>query len=184
MYDLNDSAKLSDLAVALGAFRAGTIPVEQIPFDATLRKACEANYCGNYGRNWMCPPDIGDIDELIARARQYKVALVFQTVSALQDSFDFEGMQDALVRHRGVTADIGEALQKSGLTGILQLSAGGCTLCQACAKRTGEPCRNPDEAVASLEAYGMYVAKMAELCGMNYINGKNTVTYFGAFLFA
>jgi hypothetical protein len=37
--------------------------------------------------------------------------------------------------------------------------------------------------VASLEAYGIFVAKLAEKAGMKYINGVNTVTYFGAVLF-
>jgi len=29
----------------------------------------------------------------------------------------------------------------------------------------------------------MNVSTLAKLCGMNYINGKDTVTYFGAFLY-
>ncbi len=179
---MTDFNELPELATSLGAFKASAISVDQISFDATLRKACEVNYCGNYGKNWMCPPDIGGIDDLIESAKRYKYALVFQTVSNLLDSFDVEGMEEALRKHREVTAKIGEALRQRGCGDMLELSAGGCTLCQPCAKRTGEPCRHPGQAVPSLEAYGMYVAKMASLCGMNYINGKNTVTYFGAFL--
>ena len=59
----------------------------------------------------------------------------------------------------------------------------GCGLCPVCAKKTDEPCRFPDLAMSSLEAYGIYVSKMAEAAGMNYINGANTVTYFGAVFF-
>ena len=36
----------------------------------------------------------------------------------------------------------------------------------------------------SLEAYGIHVSKLAETAGMKYINGQNTVTYFGAVLFS
>lgn len=176
--------KLTKRAVALGAHKASVIPVASIPFDAGLRKACEANYCGNYGKNWTCPPDVGPIDELITTAREFKHALVFQTVAPLEDSFDFEGMQEALRKHREVTKYIAGAIAEAGVAeGMLQLTAGGCISCEKCAKRDGEPCRYPDEAVASLEAYGIYVAKLAQLAGMNYINGKNTVTYFGAYLF-
>lgn len=46
-----------------------------------------------------------------------------------------------------------------------------------------EPCRFPDRAMASLEAYGVAVSELAEACGMKYINGQSTVTYFGAFLY-
>ena len=41
-----------------------------------------------------------------------------------------------------------------------------------------------DRACASLEAYGVSVSQLAELSGMRYINGENTVTYFGAVLFS
>lgn len=37
-----------------------------------------------------------------------------------------------------------------------------------------------DQAVSSLEAYGVAVYELANLSGMKYINGPNTVTYFGA----
>ncbi|MBM3708346.1 MAG: DUF2284 domain-containing protein, partial [Actinobacteria bacterium] len=37
--------------------------------------------------------------------------------------------------------------------------------------------------ISSLEAYCMNVSTLAGLCNMKYINGQNTVTYFGAFLF-
>ena len=38
--------------------------------------------------------------------------------------------------------------------------------------------------MASLEAYGVNVSRMAQAAGMKYINGANTVTYFGAVLFS
>jgi hypothetical protein len=38
-------------------------------------------------------------------------------------------------------------------------------------------------AVASLETYGVNVSKLAPAAGMKYVNGQDTVTYFGAVLF-
>ena len=32
-----------------------------------------------------------------------------------------------------------------------------------------------------METYGIAVSTLAKSCGMNYINGVNTVTYFGAY---
>ena len=184
MSDTTNLTALAEQAMTLGAHRASVLPVEQIPFDPALRKACEANYCGNFGKNWTCPPDIGPIDELIEKARQYRHALVYQTVSAIEDSFDFEGMTAALERHREITDRITGAVRAASDAPMLQLSAGGCIICEKCAKRDKEPCRYPDRALGSLEAYGIYVAKLAKLADMNYINGKNTVTYFGAYLFS
>ena len=175
--------QLTDLALSLGAFRASVIPVENIETDASFRDLCAANVCGNYGRNWMCPPDAGDIHDLMAALHTYAYALVYQTVSELEDSYDFEGMMDAGVAHNRLMVELRRGIDALALPRVLHLGAGGCRMCEVCAKRTGEPCRHPDQAVASLETYGVNVSKLAPAAGMKYINGKDTVTYFGAVLF-
>ena len=76
-----------------GAYKAFVITTDKIPFDENLRTYCEANYCGNYGKNYACPPGVGNSKELIAEAKNYKKALIFQTVNQIEDSFDFEGIQ-------------------------------------------------------------------------------------------
>ena len=175
--------RLTELALSLGAFRASVIPVEDMETDASFRDLCAANVCGNYGRNWMCPPDAGDIHDLMAVLRSYSYALVYQTVSELEDSYDFEGMMDAGVAHNRLMVELRRGIDTLALPRVLHLGAGGCRMCEVCAKRTGEPCRHPDLAVASLETYGVNVSKLAPAAGMKYINGKDTVTYFGAVLF-
>ena len=174
---------LSRMATELGAYRAAVINVSDIAVDASFRELCEANACGNYGRNWMCPPDAGDIHELMDRLKSYRYALVYQTVSPLEDSYDFEGMTEAGFRHNRLILALREKVAGLPLSRALHLGAGGCRVCDECAKRTDEPCRHPDEAVASLETYGVNVSKLAPAAGMKYINGQNTVTYFGAVLF-
>ena len=67
--------------------------------------------------------------------------------------------------------------------GVLHLGAGGCGICRACARREDLPCRHPELAVASLEGYGVNVSALAASAGMKYVNGQNTVTYFGAVFF-
>lgn len=175
--------KAAELALECGFFKAGVVPVSGIVFDRSFRKACEQNTCGNYGKCWTCPPDAGDIDELIGKARAFDYAVVYQSVSALEDSFDIEGMTAAAVRHNEMTGrfvDRSAALWKGD---FLHLSAGGCRICKRCAKRDDEPCRHPDRALSSLETYGVAVSQLAQLAGMKYINGVNTVTYFGACFF-
>ena len=66
----------------------------------------------------------------------------------------------------------------------LHLGSGGCGVCETCAKRIGESCRFPKLAMPSLEAYGINVSALAKASGMKYINGQDTVTYFGAVLFS
>ena len=63
---------------------------------------------------------------------------------------------------------------------VLLLGAGGCRICKTCSAVEEKPCRHPDLACPSLESYGIQVSELAQRCGMKYINGVNTVTYFGA----
>lgn len=171
------------LCLEAGASKAAVIDAERVPFDKGLRAYCEANLCGSYGKNWACPPAVGEADALIERAKSFDKALVYQTISPLEDSFDLEGMAEAADRHGRVSAAIQRALDGRLPGASLMLTAGGCTLCPVCAKLEDQPCRFPDKALSSLEAYCINVSTLAPRCGMKYINGADTVTYFGAVLF-
>jgi predicted metal-binding protein len=179
---LKSEADLVKTCVEAGAYKARVIKTDKIPFDENLRNYCEANYCGSYGKNYACPPSVGDSNELIAKAKNYKKALIFQTVFQIGDSFDFEGMKEAASKHSKIADIINKDIKKQ-YDNYLQLTAGECSTCPVCALVENEPCRFPDKAISSLEAYCMNVSTLAKLCDMEYINGKNTVTYFGAFLF-
>ena len=132
----------------------------------------------------MCPPNVGDIDVLMNEVRKYDYALVYQTVTQLEDSYDFEGMIDAKKRFHPLEQRLRENFDDLKYSNVLYLGIGGCGLCETCAKRTDNPCRFPEKAIPSLEAYGINVSKLAQAAGMKYVNGKDTVTYFGAVLFS
>ena len=74
----------------MGAYKAGFVPVNKIVFEPEFRKMCESNACGMYGRSWMCPPHVGPVEELIAKAKAYDWALVYQVVGELEDSYDLK----------------------------------------------------------------------------------------------
>lgn len=175
--------KLIAEAISLGAFKASVISAELIETDRVFRDICTSNGCGMYGKCYMCPPDCGDIDELMAELGNYRYVLVYQTVYELEDSFDFEGMVEAKKMFRPIAQRLRDVFSDMGIESVLHLGAGGCGVCRVCAKRTGEPCRFPEKAMPSLEAYGINVSRLAAASGMKYINGQNTVTYFGAVLF-
>jgi len=184
MIRINKIAKELESAVLdLGADKAKIIPIEKVELDRSFRAMCESNACGVYGKCHTCPPDVGDIDELMAEVRKYKFALVYQRVSELEDSYDFEGMFEAKRSFRPISQNLREIFRAKGINNALHLSVGGCGICPICAKRIDSPCRFPDKAMASLEAYGVNVSRLAAASGMKYINGQNTVTYFGAVFF-
>jgi len=167
---------------SLGADNVAIVNVADIPFEPSLLDLCKMNTCGNYGRSWVCPPRSGAIEDLIASAQKYSKMLVFQAIYKLEDSFDIEGMFAANDNFRKLTEDV-DMTCKAEISDIITLSAGKCCICEECAAISDEPCRVPKRAYPAVEAYGIYISKLAEICGINYINGANTVTYFGGVFF-
>ena len=176
-------SRLESLALTCGATGAAAIPVTSIVTSADFRRICESNCCGKYNRCWVCPPHIGQIDDLILQIRQYPSALLYQTVSPLEDSFDIEGMLKAGAHHASLSQRLQRACTDVLKENFLHLTCGGCHLCEQCAKLSGEPCRQPEKALPSLEGYGVDVYQTVRNTGLRYINGVNTVTYFGMILF-
>lgn len=124
-----EEKRLKALALKAGASAAAAVAVADINFRREFREACAANSCGRYGACWMCPPAVGDIDEMIARARGYQTALVFQSIGQLEDSYDFEGMEAAGRVHHRLTRALAEKLLPA-LPGALVLGAGACGECE------------------------------------------------------
>ena len=177
-----DHELLINLALDAGAKKATIIKVDSVVLSASFRDICTSNSCGLYNRCWMCPPDIGEIETLMAEIRRYEHGLLYQTISVIEDSFDIEGMQEAGKSHAWVSQRI-EAFMMPILGKHLHLSCGGCRLCERCAKVDGLPCRKPEQALPSMEGYGIDVYNTCKPTDLKYINGQNTVTYFGIVLF-
>ena len=160
---------------------AGSIPTATLNYSADVRAACEGNVCRGYGATWACPPAVGTVEECRKRVEQYDIMLLFSRSYPLEDSFDFEGMMEALAdfknRVDAFAVEIEQLLPK-----FLLLSNEGCHRCAECTYPSA-PCRFPQKLYHSLEGYGFLVSDLAVQAGMRYHNGANTVTYFGALLF-
>jgi predicted metal-binding protein len=178
-----DANAIMELALSQGAGKAATLSQKDIVFDTMFRDICKSNGCGNYGKCYMCPPDVGEIGELIEKARAFSNAVMYQAVYAIEDSFDFEGMQEAGKAFNLCARGIQEKTKETFHIPFLHLAAGGCRTCETCAKRDHLPCRSPGYALASLESYGVDVYRTSSCAGLKYTNGANTVTYFGMLLF-
>ncbi len=165
----------------LGVFQCGTVNTQDIVFADEVRKLCEANSCGKYGTNWACPPAVGSVEECRKRALAFEKGLVFSGVYELEDSFDWEGMIEGQKSFKELCAGV-RALAKAGGEDFLLLSNEGCGKCNTCTYPDA-PCRFPEERTAPVESFGIYVNKLTASAGINYINGKNTVTYIGMLLY-
>lgn len=166
-----------------GAAKAAVISADSIVLSREFYDICAGNACGNFGRCWMCPPDVGEIDALMARVRRYRCGLLYQSIGALEDSFDIEGMEAAAKAHARLSQRVQAALEPLLGESSFHLSCGGCNLCERCAKLDDAPCRFPERALVPMEAAGIDVYNTVKDTELKYINGANTVTYFGLVLF-
>ncbi len=171
-------------ALELKATYAAMADTSKIKFHEDFRKACEKNVCRMYDTNWMGPPAIGPIDELMDKARQYKQGLLIQTVHKVSSSFDLKGMIKAAKIHEEIFRKILHDIKsKYSLEDVLPLNAGCCKVCERCAYLDGEKCRFQDKALSSVEAYGIDVMALEKSAGIPYYNGPSTVSYVGLILF-
>lgn len=174
---------LTSTALENGAYRANVIEVNDIEFDVNFRSMCESNYCGMYGKCYMCPPIVGNPENLISKSKEYDYALIFQTVTKLEDSYDFEEMLEAKNGIQKLISKFRDVFGQRNIYDVIFLGPGGCGVCKKCTKESNEPCRFPQLAIHSLEAYCINVYKLANSAKMKYVNGQDTVTYFAAILF-
>jgi hypothetical protein len=95
-----------------------------------------------------------------------------------------KGMLEKAKIHEKVFRDIVAGIRmRYPSEDILPLNAGCCSICEKCAYIDAELCRYPDQAVSSVEAYGMNVIAMEKSAGIPIYHGKNTVAYVGLILF-
>jgi predicted metal-binding protein len=179
-----DSKCLVRIAMESNASQAAVVDTSRVQFHEDFRRACEKNICRKFDTNWMGPPAIGPISILMQRAARYEHGLLFQTVHRVASSFDMKGMLEAAKRHETVFRSLLErARREYPDEDLLPLNAGCCSMCPQCAYLDGEPCRNPGQAVSSVEAYGINVIALQKSAGLPHYAGKNTVTYVGLILF-
>lgn len=178
-----DDRQLTEAALKAGATKATVIDGSQIVLSEVFRDICASNQCGKYGKCWMCPPDIGPIDELMAKVKSFPKAVLYQIIWEIEDSFDFEGMMEAGEKNSALSQRLQKVLKAEMEVPFWHLTSGGCHVCKACARAADKPCRFPERALTSLEACGIDVYNTTKDTQLKYINGQNTVTFFGMVLY-
>jgi len=150
--------------------KVGELPARLVPCDATLRRFCVQNACGQYKRCWQCPPAVGAAETLIAQLHNYKDALVFTNEYPCTDYKDKEQVEKMHVAHERRSQLLWMSMQKLGYSkkNARVLTVGGCHLCPECACITGESCRHPDIACPSLSAYCVSCTELGKLTGQNF----------------
>lgn len=178
MPDLND---ILALAEEIGFTHAGPLAMDALVFRTQVRDMCAADRCGHYGRTWTCPPGCGTLEEITEKAAQYTWGVILQSTGELEDQFDAETMLET-GRLQAERFDAIIPRVREWFADCLPMSAGGCSRCQPCSYPDA-PCRFPELASPSMEAYGLVVSDVCKASGIPYYYGPNTITYTSCILF-
>ena len=169
-----------EIAKACGFTDAAPLNMASLKPMASIREACTENRCRAYGKNWTCPPHCGSLESCEERLRGYHRGILLQTVGTTEKLVDTRAYTRIEQEHLNAFYRFADALREA-YPNALCLGAGGCRVCTACA--WPEPCRFPEKACASMEAYGLFVTQICRESGMLYYHGEKTVTYCACILF-
>ena len=169
------------LAKKEGFTNVAVILAKQLVFDPELRKYCEENVCGNYGKNYSCPPDCGTPEEMRERTAGYRDAWIFQTIENVGSWENHQRIVEVRAEHNRRSRTLIRQLRERKLDGLAML-AGPCGACETCAGFEGKPCRYPDQVSSCISAYCMKAEQMASDAGLPYWCGDGILAYFSLYL--
>lgn len=149
---------------------------------ASVREMCTADRCGQYGKNWTCPPACGTLAQAAAAIEKYHSGLLVQTTGDLSHELDYPAMERLARAHKQSFQNFARQARLLH-PGCLALTAGACTLCARCTC-PARPCRYPSKRLTSMEAYGLWVSDICQKSGLKYNYGAQTLTYTSCVLIA
>ena len=153
-----------------------------LTFTDDVRLMCEQNTCGRYNRAWNCPPACGSIAELESVCRHFASGILINCVTQIEDSFDWEGMMEGGRKLCELLVRVNRDAKELPIKDYRIFGGGGCYGCEDCSY-PDTPCLHPDLLFTPIEACGINVMQLAKDAGFKYINGQNTVTFFGMVLY-
>ena len=170
------------LAEEIGLAGRGIFAAKDLKFLKEVRDMCKTNRCGNYNRIWTCPPACGTLAQSRKKAKQYSWGIVLQTTAQMEDEFDGDAIEEASEKQREHFLEYTARLREAGEE-FLAMGSGGCGAgCPTCTWPDA-PCRFPEKAFTSMEAYGLLVTDVCKSADTPYYYGRNTVTFTSCVLF-
>lgn len=163
-----------------GFTHAGPLEPAALKVNKMVRDTCASGRCQAYGHNWTCPPACGTLEECAQKMAEYKRGILLQTVGELKKTIDTKGYMETEAQHHEHLLAFAREIRKA-YPKALVLGAGGCRVCKECAYPG--PCRFPDQAVSSMEAYGLFVTQVCRDSHMGYYYGPKTISYTACVLF-
>ena len=175
-----DFESLAALAKECGFTHCAPLHVDTLEFLPEVRDMCAADKCNKYGKSWSCPPACGTIEEMRKQVEGYSHGLLVQTVGDLEDSYDWEGIQDTALKNRNNFTRMWDELEKQ-YSSIFAMGTGSCMNCEKCTY-PDSPCRFPERMAASMEACGLFVSKVCTDNKLAYNYGQNKIAFTACYM--
>lgn len=175
---------MRQIALQNGFDNAAVIFTNELYFVPEYREYCVQNLCGNYDRNYGCPPYCGTPEEMKEKAYRYQRALVLQTRAEVEDAYDSAVTGKLKKEHTRKTLRLIRRLQELGMEEPgLAIMAGPCNLCDVCRIQEGVPCPHEECRFSCLSAYCIDAGHLARSCGMEISWTGNVVSFFSLYLY-
>lgn len=176
--------KLLTMAEEEGFAQASVIPTSELFFVPEYRIYCEENRCGNYGKNYACPPYCGTVEEMKERTSQYTWALVLKSDHQVENAMDDKETKPLKKVHNTLTRELtGRLKEEKLIEDGLSIMAGPCNFCTTCRMPSGEPCPFETKRFSCLSAYCIDVAHLAKSAEMKLTWDFDKVSFFSMYLF-
>jgi len=157
---------------------------DQLFISEQVRKYCEANRCGKYGANLMCPPFVQAVEQFREELGLYDRGFLVIEKQMVEDIYDMEEASAGARYLHETMLEIEEKLQRVS-DSVRVLVGGSCQICKRCAALDGESkCRFPDRSRVSLEALGVDLYGTATNIGYKLPYEKNAILWSGLALYS
>lgn len=148
-----------------------------------IRNLCKEDKCGNYGKNYMCPPYAGSIGEIKEKLARYEKGVLFQHSRQVDVKGNRKGVEESKVYFHEKVLQLEDFLNGRGIKDLWGMVGGSCTLCGECYARVGKPCPHPEKARPSLESLGIAIMALLEGFGLDAEFQPDRITWTGCILF-
>ncbi|MCI8692946.1 MAG: DUF2284 domain-containing protein [Lachnospiraceae bacterium] len=132
-------------------------------FEENVRMNCF--YCGKYGNNWKCPPNLPDLD-YPKMMKEYEMGLATILSMDITSQSDYNKIRNdsSVILHKSLL-DLEKWLYHHNSSNAISFIGGSCKLCKGgCGK---EKCNNPYMSRAPLEAIGVNIIKSMKQYGID-----------------
>lgn len=145
------------------------LDTKDVTIDKKVKEYCCENVCGQYGKNYTCPPYAIDIEKFESKLAFYKKVVCISETTSFDANENFLDSVRRASKLNSFVIGLEKEAQFYGFTNCLALTAGPCIICNPCKALTGDPCPYPELVRSSAEALGIDVFTTCETAGIEMV---------------